>query len=366
MDQTKKISPLSFKPDLEDANKRWEAFYMGELIDRPVTCVRAPKRGYENKPRYNITYRDRVLGDIDDVIDKIIQSAENTFYGGEAIPAFMPTFGPDEIASYCGGELCWGDDATETNWSRPFVDSWEKALPLRIKEDNPLWLRMQEFFSKASKKMANKMLITPIDLHSNMDLLAAVRGSERLCMDLIDCPDMIDKAMESARSVFPVIWNTLSKAGKMDEYGYFHDLYSMDGAAMLQCDFSIMMSPDMFDRWVLPALEEEAEIVRHPLYHWDGVGALRHFDSIMSSKRLNILQFVPGSGQGKYGNGDHIDFISELKAMQEKGKAVQVWGTPEQIKFMHRELKHEKVFYCLNAQSQDEAESLLEWLKKNT
>lgn len=363
---SKKTAPLIFKPDLEEAAKRWEAFYHGDIIDRPVTCIYSPKKGYENKKSYYSRYTERVLGNIDEVIDKTIESAESTYFGGEAIPSFCPTMGPDEIAVFCGGELCWGDNSTDTNWSKPFITDWADSLPLRINEENPIWKRLMELYSKASDKMFGKMILQPIDLHSNMDLLAAVRGPQNLCMDLIDEPEMIDKAMESARAVFPVLWEAMKKAGRMDESGYYQAVYSMEGAATLQCDFSIMMNPSMFKRWVLPALEEEAEIVKNVMYHWDGVGALSHFEALMTSKGMHTMSFIPGEGQGRNGKGDQIDFIDVLKKIQSHGKAVHVWGTPEQIKIMHKELRPEKVIYNSAVKSQDEADSLLEWLTKNT
>ena len=41
----KKPTPLEFKPDLEEAVKRLEAFYAGDMIDRPIVMVTAPKEG---------------------------------------------------------------------------------------------------------------------------------------------------------------------------------------------------------------------------------------------------------------------------------------------------------------------------------
>ena len=64
--------------------------------------------------------------------------------------------------------------------------------------------------------------------------------------------------------------------------------------------------------------------------------------------------YVPGTGQGK-----HIDYLELFKKVQKGGKAVQVHGSPEEIKFMHRELRPEKAFYCTNVGSQAEAEELV-------
>jgi 5-methyltetrahydrofolate--homocysteine methyltransferase len=147
----------------------------------------------------------------------------------------------------------------------------------------------------------------------------------------------------------------------MRELGYCHVMYSMHGAAFLQCDFAALISPAMFKRWVLPALEEEAEIVKHVVYHWDGPSALVHTDLLLQSRGLHTLSFVPGDG-----NGTHLDWLPVLKRVQAGGKAVHVWGTPEQMKILHRELDPEKVIYCTTAASQDEADALLEWFVKHT
>ena len=147
----------------------------------------------------------------------------------------------------------------------------------------------------------------------------------------------------------------------MDELGYCHVFYSMEGAAVLQCDFSYMIGPEMFRRWVLPALEEEAEIVKRALYHWDGPGALVHTADLIASPGLHTLSYVPGAGYGS-----HRNYLELLKRVQAGGKAVQVWGSPEEIQEIHRELKPEKVLYCTNVSSQKEAEVLLQWFVANT
>ena len=352
----------AFTPDLADADRRWQAYYAGEIIDRPVVCVTAPRDGY-NQP-IPLNYHDKVFGDLDQVVERGLEAAEATFWGGEAVPSFYPSFGPDEIAVFTGAELRWNQESYDTNWSVPFVEDWQQALPLRLQTDQPLWQRMLDLYARAAQRFAGRVLLVAPDLHTNMDLLAAVRGPQRLCLDLIDCPEQVDRAMQDARAIFRQVWAELNRAGRMDQTGYClesHALYSPEGSATLQCDFSIMMRPSMFRRWVLPALEEEAEIVKHVVYHWDGPGALVHMGDILPSRGLHTLSYVPGAG-----NGDPADHLDILKKLQAGGKAVHVWGSPEQCKRMHRQLRPEKVFYCTETATQSEAEALLEWFTRNT
>lgn len=352
--------PLSLKPDLADAARRWEAFYQGGIVDRPVVCVTAPLRVVGPLPVGR--YHHRVFDDIERVLDRAQEVAESTFYGGESIPVFGPSLGPDEIAVYCGrGGFSWSEQAPDTNWSAPFVRDWDQALPLRLHETNPLWQHVLALYRRAAERFAGMMLLNPLDLHTNMDLLAAIRGPQQLCLDCVDHPETVDRAMASARALFRPLWDAVRNAGRMDDRGYCQQFYSMHGAAILQCDFSCMISPAMFRRWVLPALEEEAAIVKHALYHWDGPGALVHIDDLVACQGLLALSYVPGAGRG-----DCIDYLELYKRLQARGKAVHVWGTPEQIKLMHKELRPELVFYVTSASSRDEAESLLAWFAKNT
>jgi 5-methyltetrahydrofolate--homocysteine methyltransferase len=358
--KTLKPTPLSLKPDMEEAARRWDAFYAGEIIDRPLIVVTAPRDS--SKPRQTrSTYYERVHGDIEAILDHDIAVIESTYYGGEAIPALWISFGPDEVAVLTGAELKWSKDSQETNWSVPYVKRWEDVLPLRLQEDHPLWQRLLKYYRRAAERTAGKMLINHLDLHSNMDLLAAIRGPQQLCLDCLEQPEMLDQAMLSSRALFKPLWDAIAEAGKMNERGYFQVYYGRDGAAMLQCDFSCMISPAMFRRWVLPALEEEASIVKHVFYHWDGPAAVIHTPDLATCPGLAALGYVPGAGRG-----GHIEYLDLMKRVQSYGKAVQFSGTPDEIKRAHRELKPNLVSYHTGVKTPQEAEALLEWFVKNT
>ncbi len=342
---------LSLKPDYDEALKRWDAFWQGDMIDRPIVSITAPNPAFADYEPYPDNYYNRVNGDLNALTDGVLRNAESNLYLGEAIPSAFLSFGCDEIAAFCGGALSFHPDSMDTNWSVPFVEDWKDVLPLKIQEQDPLWQRMLTYISLMANKAEGNMLINPIDLHTNMDLLLAVRGAESLCLDLLDCPETIDQAMASARQVFMDVWDATRKAGFLPR----------KSGATLQCDFSCMIGTDMFRRWALPALEEEAEIVGRVRYHWDGPGALIHADDLIASKGLYLLDYVPGEG-----NGTHAGFLNLFKKVQAGGKAVAVHGSIEMIKWMHTELDPTLVTYSTRADSAQEAEQLLEWFRKHT
>ena len=66
------------------------------------------------------------------------------------------------------------------------------------------------------------------------------------------------------------------------------------------------------------------------------------------------------------GRGRHPDYLDLHKKVQAGGKATAIYGTPDEIKLMHRELRPEKVIYQTSTRSPAEADALLEWFVKHT
>ena len=352
--------PLEFKADLAEAATRYEAYYAGEIVDRPVVQVTAPRKAGA-RVWHEHSYHDLVFGDMGAILDDMLERGAETYYGGEAVPSCYLSFAPDAIAVFCGAELRWSEASGDTNWSVPFVDRWEDVLPLRFDEEHPLWERQLEFCELAADRLEGKMLLRGLDWHTNMDLLAAIRGPDKLCVDLVEQPEMIDDAMGSARQIFPQMWEKIVEVGKMRERGFCNTLYSMHGADILQCDFGAMISPEMFERWALPALEEEAALVRNVYYHWDGPTQLVHKDLLCGSNGIYTIQYQMGAGRG-----NPIDYLELYQRLQAKGKGVHFWGSPEELKVAHRELGAERVVYSTSVGSIEEADELLTWFTVNT
>ena len=342
---------LELKPDYQDTVRRYEAFWNRDIIDRPIVRVHVPNKDYD-MPSVKDNYYERIHTDIDQIVSGIRSNANSMVYLGEALPQPSLSFGCDEMAAICGGDLYFLGDNHDTCWATHFVDDWETVFPIKIKEDHPLWLRRLELLEKCAEAFCGKMLFAPIDLVSNMDMLAGMRGSQGLCTDLIDCPHLIDKALEQVMDVFASVCEHAFKK---------YNLPGPNGVDHLQCDFSYMISTEMFQRTALPCLEQEADFFDgRVFYHWDGPGALKHTDALIASK-LHVFGYVPGAG-----NGGHRDYLDIYQKLQNAGKAVWVGGDAEDVKFLHKHLKPHLTIYDTYLDTKEEAEELLEWFVKNT
>lgn len=91
---------------------------------------------------------------------------------------------------------------------------------------------------------------------------------------------------------------------------------------MLQCDFSYMIGPAMFDEFASPELARTCRRLANPFYHLDGPGELPHFDSLLAIPELKGVPWIPGAGQPPY-----IEWPEVYRRIRAAGKRAQFYGT---------------------------------------
>mgnify|MGYP005852940499 CR=1 FL=1 len=353
---------LQYKPDFAVCKEYWAAFWQGEIIDRPLISVTAPKTGF-TQPSTQDFYMMGSDGNYQQALEKFEAWAAATYFGGEAIPCFDISFGPDQFSAFLGAELVHSADH-HTSWVKPFVDGW-MGVDLRLdRKPGGIWSRMCDFHRVAAQYSDGKFLITLPDLHSNMDCLSAIRGPQNLCMDLIDFPDEVTRVLRQVRLVYPEVCETLLSVGDMNRRGTtsWINAYCEGWYNVIQCDFLAMLSPKLARDFVLPALEEEANFWDHTIFHLDGPAALVHLDDILSIPAIDVIQWVPGDGQPRT-----IEWMDLLHKIQGAGKGLWLYDwTPEEIKTRFKELRPERLWFSVQVGSEREADELMEWLRART
>ncbi len=356
---------LSTKPDFDRVKRMWEHFWAGDLLGRPPVVAAVNRPGCNPPYPGHQRYQAACEGRYQDVLDRIDAHLAGTEYLAEAVPFFAPDHGPDQFAAFLGGQLTFSPDSPNTNWVAPWVDDWDDVLPIRLDESNPTWRSALAFSRALAQHRQGRYLVGVCDLHSNMDALLAMRGAERLAMDFYDCPERIVAAMDDVRKLYAPIYQGLYEAGGMGEQdgtiGWV-PFWSPGRFATIQCDFLCMLSPEMARRSVMPALAEEASYLDHCTLHFDGPGALPHLDDVLAIDAIDAIQWVPGAGQPPM----HT-WCDVLRRCPEAGKALQIYGVgPDEVRQLHKELRPDKVAYCVSVRDRQQCQDLLDWLEANT
>ena len=358
------MGELKYKDDFSTAKKYWEAFWKKEVIDKPLLISAIPKNPSE--PVAPPPYLSGIDGNFKKAVEVFEEYAENTYFLYEKIPYLNISFGPDELAYFLkgAGKNVVVDKQTRTAWIDPFVKNWEEFSPLELDRESLWYKKYMDFFRYGAEKGNGKFLLEMCDFHTHLDWLRAVRGSAELCMDLVDCPEEIEKRLYQVRKLFPSVYNDIYESGNMEKWGTtgWIPFYCEGKYAVIQCDFICMIGKEMFRRFALPAIEEEANFLDHCIFHLDGPGALIHLDDLLGIKKIDAIQWVPGDG-----NGPHIKWMDVLKKIKKGGKSLVICPEDtEQLKIFHKELGPEGIVYQINFENLKEAEETKNWLVQNT
>ena len=343
---------LEFRPDFDAVLERLRAYWARENHDRPILMLTSPN-GLEpraiDSPR---ELRDQWF-DVDFRLDQFEESARCTSFHAEAVPMYMPNLGPDLMAACVGAELTF---APTTSWVEPFVDDWDTLPALRLDADNAYWQAMQRMTQTAVERARARYIVGITDLHSGADLLSAIRGRERFCMDLYDCAEAIERRVAETFRVFretvdglhdiilPVQGVSTSWLNVPIEGRY----------AALQNDFACLISPEAFNRFFRDVVEQEAAILDHSLFHVDGIGSLAQLDTLLGVPSLDGLQWVPGAGQKPM-----HEWIDVLARIQQGGKCIHCSASAEGVLPIVRALDPEGLLISTSARSDDEARDLM-------
>jgi 5-methyltetrahydrofolate--homocysteine methyltransferase len=121
-----------------------------------------------------------------------------------------------------------------------------------------------------------------------------------------------------------------------------------------------MLSPKLFDEFVLPHVEEQCERLDRVIYHLDGPGQIPHLNSLLKVERLDGIQWVPGAGEELQGNDcGSQKWIPLYRKILEAGKLLVLYMPREKVIPMLKALGSRKVLVQTFCVSETDARKLL-------
>ena len=240
---------------------------------------------------------------VDQVLQLYLDQMAHTEYFADAFPRFWPNFGPGVLAAFLGGEFRIQSD---TIWiTSPLTKDGVSFATLPLDEislafdiQNPLWRRIYSLTTGAVILWKDRVSVGITDLGGNLDVLASLIGSERLAMEMIDNPEQVERLCGEIRQAWLHAYEQLYALIDVDSIGCscWAPVWQPERGYMFQSDFAYMISPDMFERFVIPDLAACAEKIPYSFYHLDGKGQIPHLDQLIALDSLRGIQWIPGDG----------------------------------------------------------------------
>ena len=240
---------------------------------------------------------------VEDIIIRYQNYMKSHVFLGDAFPSIDLNIGPGSMAAYLG---CEPDFKWDTVWFEECIkDGFSKWGRLELNPENFWWKKHLEMIKHAQVLSDGDFLVNIPDILENVDILAAMRGPQNLCYDLVDEPDLIKECVKQVDDLYFQFFNPIYEIVKANDqsssFTSFH-IWGYGKTGKVQCDFSALMSPTQFREFVLPSLDWQCKLVDNSLYHLDGPDAIKHLDAVLEIKELNALQWSPGAGQPDAGD----------------------------------------------------------------
>jgi hypothetical protein len=347
---------LLYKDDWEETKERYKAWWAGEYLGRCAMAVHAPRddRPDEEPPKEPEDPEDKWTN-LEYWATRNEWGYRRTFYGGEAFPVWSCGYpGNKRLAAFLGCPVTLGET---TGWVDPILDGddWD-VTRLRIDPENERWKFAVKALEFAVDVCSGKSIPSIGAFGGPGDTLAALRGSDRLLLDCVDCPEKVREADQFLMDLWIECYERFHAIIREAAEGstFWMGLWSPGKCYAPQNDFSYMISPKMFGDIFLPTVEKQIEFLDHSIYHVDGVEAFAHVDALCRLPRLHTLQILPGAGKPS-----PLNYMDVLKKVQDAGKNLHISIPASQVKQALEQLSARGLFIRTSCASESEARELL-------
>ena len=306
-----------YKVNMEAAKEKFRNYWAHKNTGRPLMCViaRRPEvEQYSDGTPVEGGYLDQICQgkyynmpeelkwkDMEDkyqnpqrIVDRYRYFCQTHAFLGESFPNLNIDFGPGSLASYLGSEIGFKED---TVWFNKCLDSWDGVPKLTFDPENK-WFKKHLQLAKDCQALAgDDFYVDMPDLMENIDVLASLRGAQDILFDLLDEPEMIGERIQEVTDIYYEYYDRFYAVIKDEEGGNAYTVFQIWGpgrTVKLQCDFSAMMSPEDFRKYIQPSLRSQSKNVDHVLYHLDGPAAIKHMDALMEIEGIDALQWTSG------------------------------------------------------------------------
>ena len=314
--------------DWARVERDWTAWWDGEL-ERPIVMIGGTEQDVAIE-EFTSNFALSVPGEA--VIDHYQKHLEASRFYGDAFPKWWPNFGPGILAGFVGATV---HTVPDTVWFSPAQDVPISAVRPVCGPANPWWQRVRELTRLAASRWGDKVAVGHTDLGGNLDIVASLRGTQRLLFELSDAPDEVARLAGEITRLWLRYYDELDAIIRPACRGTtpWAAIWSPGRCYMLQSDFSFMISPQMFERFVMPDLAACCDALDHAFYHLDGKGQIPHLDLLLSLHRLRGIQWIPGDGAPP-----PEQWLPLLKRIRDSGKLCQLYVTAEGARTIVRQL----------------------------
>lgn len=299
-------------------------------------------------------------------------------FKADMLPVANTQLGPGSMAAILGSVFEGGED---TIWIHPdphYSDDFS------FDPNHPNFKLHMDLLKACVERSKGNYYVGMPDLMEGLDVLAAMKGTDKVLMDTLTQPELLEEQMQRINDayfeVFDALYDiikfdgrdcggpldpdnkglNLGTAGEM-AFCYF-SIWAPGKLTKLQSDISTMLSVEDYRRFVQPFIREQAQKIDYTLYHLDGVGAMRHLPALLEVEELKAIQWTPGVGQPQGGDPKWYDLYKQIIA---GGKSIMAcWVTVDELRPLLDNIGGDGVHLEMDFHDEDEVEQAMKIIEE--
>ena len=173
----------------------------------------------------------------------------------DILPVANTQLGPGSLAAILGGVFEGGED---TIWIHPNPDFTDEIV---FNPEHPNWILHKELLKACKAKANGHYFVGMPDLMEGLDVLAALKGTDRVLLDTVMQPEILEQQMQQINDIYFKVFDELYdiiREGDEMAFCYFSS-WAPGKMSKLQSDISTMISQDDYRRFVQPFIREQCQ-----------------------------------------------------------------------------------------------------------
>jgi len=286
---------MLYKENWNEVCEHFTAWWNNEN-NEPIIQVAAPRKGYEGLQAWwgwgfakDPLNPEKTIAQFEDYCSKV-------WFGGDAYPDLWINLGAGVAATFLGAEARYRDDS-ETVWFET-PKPWQELEKLTSSPRGKWWKITRNLTSYVTERSRGKFIAGITDLGGVTDILASLRGSQNLVIDMFKNAEKVKALSSKILEMWHECYDELYRISEGSTRGNsaWMGLWCREGWYPIQCDFAAMLSPKLFMELAFPYIIEQCVRLNRTIYHLDGPGEIPHLNALLSIPELDGIQWTSGAG----------------------------------------------------------------------
>jgi hypothetical protein len=293
---------------------------------------------------------------------RLFQAAiSNAVCLGDAFLHFFPDLGSTMAAIFVGSEPIFHNRSL-LNEQLP-VETLEQIEPyLEFDPHNRWWQTTLDLMRAAFGTLDGRAVVGLPNLGGALDILASLRGTQNLLMDLVLCPDAVKRVEARLSQLWIRFYDELyALTQKWGQEGTtsWTGVWSDGRSFPIQCDVAVMISPGMFQEFAVPSLRIQAAALDHCVFHYHREGARKALalDHLLDMDEIHAIQWTCEPGDPPL---DDEAWLPAYRRITDRGKGLVLHEVqPDRVGWLVSNLPAERLAINVICESEEQAYRLL-------